>query len=129
MNIVSKDFFNFIKFAIVGVLNTLLNWIIFFVLSGMGVYYIVANVIAYTVATAHSYFWNSIWVFKYTEGSKAKASIKFIILNIVGLILNTSILFLLVDLFNINKFISLILTTGIVMIINYIFNKIWVFKK
>ncbi|MGL5379105.1 GtrA family protein [Clostridium sp.] len=129
MKFMSKDFFNFIKFAIVGVMNTLLNWIIFFFLNNVGVYYIVSNIIAYTISTIHSYFWNSIWVFKYSEGSKAKASLKFILLNIGGLILNTSILFILVDVFKMDKFIGLILTTAIVMIINYIFNKVWVFKK
>lgn len=129
MKVISKDFFNFIKFAIVGVMNTLLNWIIFFFLNNIGVYYIVSNIIAYTISTIHSYFWNSIWVFKYSEGSKAKASLKFILLNIGGLVLNTSILFILVDIFKMDKFIGLVLTTAIVMIINYIFNKIWVFKK
>lgn len=129
MNIVNKDIGKFIKFAIVGVINTLLNWIIFFLLNSLGIYYIVSNVIAYTVATINSYLWNSKWVFGYTKGFKDNASIKFIILNIVGLILNTIILFILVDMFNIGKLIALVITTAIVMIINYIVNKVWVFRN
>ena len=76
VNIVNKDIFRFIKFALVGVMNTLLNWSIFFILTKVELYYIVANVIAYLIATIHSYFWNSIWVFKYNNGSKIKSSIK-----------------------------------------------------
>ncbi len=128
MNIVNKDIFRFIKFALVGVMNTLLNWSIFFILTKVELYYIVANVIAYLIATIHSYFWNSIWVFKYNNGSKIKSSIKFIVLNIIGLLINTIILYVLVDIFNINKLISLMLTTVIVMIINYVANKVWVFN-
>lgn len=128
VNIVNKDIFRFIKFALVGVMNTLLNWSIFFILTKVELYYIVANVIAYLIATIHSYFWNSIWVFKYNNGSKIKSSIKFIVLNIIGLLINTIILYVLVDIFNINKLISLMLTTVIVMIINYVANKVWVFN-
>ena len=90
--------------------------------------YILANIIAYSLATINSYIWNSKWVFKYNN-EKLVSSLKFIIVNLVGLILNTIILFILVDMFNINKIISLVMATGVVMIINYISNRLWVFKQ
>ena len=65
MNFLEGGINKFIKFGLVGVLNTLINWIIFALLNFVGVYYIVANVIAYAIATANSYIWNSKWVFKY----------------------------------------------------------------
>ena len=92
-------------------------------------YYIVANVIAYVIATANSYIWNSKWVFKYNGENKKETTAKFVILNLIGLGLNTGILYLLVDMVGLNKLIALVITTGIVMIINYIVNKIWVFKE
>ena len=117
-----------IKFGIIGISNTLINWIIFFLLNLLGVNYIVANIIAYSLATINSYIWNSKWVFKYNN-EKLVSSLKFVIVNLVGLILNTIILFILVDMFNINKIISLVMATGVVMIINYISNRLWVFKQ
>ncbi|MBM6819042.1 GtrA family protein [Clostridium saudiense] len=119
----------FIKFGLVGVLNTLINWIIFAVLNFVGVYYIIANVIAYVIATINSYIWNSRWVFKYKGEDKKETTTKFILLNLVGIALNTMILYLLVDLIGLNKLIALVITTVIVMVINYIVNKIWVFKE
>ena len=119
----------FIKFGLVGVLNTLINWIIFALLNFVGVYYIVANVIAYAIATANSYIWNSKWVFKYNGKDKKETTAKFIILNLIGLALNTAILYFLVDILSLNKLVGLVITTAIVMIINYIVNKIWVFKE
>ena len=65
MNFINEGVNKFVKFGLVGVLNTLINWIIFALLNFIGVYYIVANVIAYVIATANSYIWNSKWVFKY----------------------------------------------------------------
>lgn len=129
MNFINEGVSKFVKFGLVGVLNTLINWIIFALLNFIGVYYIVANVIAYVIATANSYIWNSKWVFKYNGENKKETTAKFVILNLIGLGLNTGILYLLVDMVGLNKLIALVITTGIVMIINYIVNKIWVFKE
>lgn len=123
-----NEFISLIKFGIVGVSNTLVNWIIFFILNHIGVYYITANVIAYLIATANSYFWNSKWVFKFKKEESLKAPLRFILLNLIGLVLNSTILYLLVDLLHFSRMISLIIATGIVMIVNYFINKIWVFK-
>lgn len=124
-----NEFISFIKFSMVGVVNTLVNWITFFILSNIGIYYIAANIIAYSIATTNSYFWNSKWVFKYEKGSTIKSSFKFILLNLFGLALNTSILYLLVDFLNLKKILALIIATGVTMIINYFINKLWVFKS
>lgn len=126
---ISNEFKRFVKFGIVGVINTLLNWIIFFMLNSVGIYYIISNVIAYSIATINSYFWNSKWVFKYEKDKKAIVFLKFILLNLFGLTLNTIILFVLVDKFMLDKILALVITTGIVMFINYIINKLCVFKK
>lgn len=129
MEFLSDDLFRFIKFGLVGILNTLINWILFIILNSLGLYYIISNIIAYSISTLNSYLWNSKWVFKYSGDNLKETSLKFIILNIIGLILNTIILYLLVDIVGLHKLIALIITTGIVMILNYFINKVWVFKK
>ena len=129
MKFINDGVIRFIKFGMVGVINTLVNWIIFFILNALGMYYILANIIAYILGTVNSYLWNTLWVFKYKDKASTETTIKFIILNLIGLGLNTGILYVLVDLCNLNKFIGLVITTGIVMIINYIVNKLWVFSK
>lgn len=129
MNFLNEDIVRFLKFGIVGVLNTLVNWIIFFILNTLGMYYIFSNIIAYSISTIHSYLWNTLWVFKYKDKASTDTTFKFITLNVVGLLLNTVILYSLVDLFNLNKMLGLIITTIIIMFINYAVNKIWVFKR
>ncbi|MBC5639019.1 MULTISPECIES: GtrA family protein [Clostridia] len=129
MKFINDGVIRFVKFGMVGVINTLVNWIIFFILNALGMYYILANIIAYILGTVNSYLWNTLWVFKYKDKASTETTIKFIILNLIGLGLNTGILYVLVDLCNLNKFIGLVITTAIVMIINYIVNKLWVFSK
>ena len=68
-------------------------------------------------------------VFKYSGDNLKETSFKFIILNIIGLTLNTIILYLLLDIVGLRKLIALVITTGIIMILNYFINKLWVFKK
>ncbi|WP_133015272.1 GtrA family protein [Clostridium cuniculi] len=129
MRFLSDDLFRFIKFGLVGVLNTAINWIIFILLNSLGVYYIISNIISYSLSTLNSYIWNSKWVFKYNGDNIKETTFKFIILNIIGLILNTCILYILVDILGSSKIIGLIITTGIVMILNYFINKLWVFSR
>ncbi|MDO4925287.1 MAG: GtrA family protein [Turicibacter sp.] len=129
MRFLSDDLFRFIKFGLVGVLNTAINWIIFILLNSLGAYYIISNIISYSLSTLNSYIWNSKWVFKYNGDNIKETTFKFIILNIIGLILNTCILYVLVDILGLSKIIGLIITTGIVMILNYFINKLWVFSR
>ena len=129
MDFTDRGISKIIKFGIVGILNTLINWTIFAILNFLGMYYIISNIIAYVIATINSYIWNSKWVFKYKGEDKKETTGKFILLNLFGLSLNTVILYLFVDLMRFNKLIALVITTIIVMIINYILNKVWVFKE
>ena len=101
----------------------------FFILNAFGVYYIISNIIAYTIATINSYIWNSLWVFKYGQGLDINTSVKFFILNLVGLTANTTIMYILVDILNLNKFMALVLASVVVVIMNYTINKLWVFKE
>ena len=129
MDFTDREISKFIKFGIVGILNTLINWTIFAILNFLGMYYIISNIIAYVIATINSYIWNSKWVFKYRGEDKKETTGKFILLNLFGLSLNTVILYLFVDLMRFNKLIALVITTIIVMIINYILSKFIIFKK
>lgn len=125
----NNDLIKLIRFSIVGVGNTLVNWSIFIILNAFGVYYIISNIIAYTIATVNSYIWNSLWVFKYGQGLNINTSVKFFILNLVGLTVNTTIMYILVDILNFNKFIALVIASIFVVIMNYTINKLWVFKE
>ena len=107
MDFTDRGISKFIKFGIVGILNTLINWTIFAILNFLGMYYIISNIIAYVIATINSYIWNSKWVFKYKGEDKKETTGKFILLNLFGLSLNTVILYLFVDLMRFNKLIAL----------------------
>ena len=123
------ELINIIKFSIVGVSNTLLNFVIFILLNNIGINYILASIIAYSISIINSYFWNSGLVFKYDNKNKKSILIKFIILNLIGLSINAVLMATLVGVLAIKKIVAMFIVSLLVMCINYILNKIWVFKK
>lgn len=118
--------YQFIKFSIVGVCNTLATLLSYWILVYFGVNFVIANIIGYCIGILNSYFWNSRWVFN--NNSQSKVMIKFICVNLVVLSINTLLLYLLVKDIKVNAYISQLLVTAVGMVINFILNKVWTFK-
>lgn len=117
-----------IKFGFVGIINTLITMISYNLLVYAGINYLIANVIGYALGTINSYIWNNNWVFK-AKSRKISTFIKFIIVNIISLGLNTGVLYILVAQLNFNKSLAQICAILVGMGINYIANKMWTFNK
>lgn len=93
---------------------------------------IVANVFAWIVAVLFAYWTNRTWVFRsQTHGAKAilKEFTAFVSARITSLIVETVLLYLLVDWLKVNDMFSKILLSFVTVALNYIFSKLWIFKK
>jgi len=126
-----EDLIQFLKFIIIGILNTLVNLIIFYLFTEIfNVYYMVAAVLAFLFAVTNSYLFNKTWTFK--EKLKYKTSsryIKFFIISIIALSFNLALLYLLVEYFKFNIFIAQLAGVFLNFLINFFGNKLWTFKK
>lgn len=138
----------FFKFAVVGVLNTGVDWGMFFLLRLLPFFAMaetLAKGISFWVAATNSFVLNSLWTFReeFEEGmeeSKSKLArgsayyIKFMLVSIVGCILNTWIFsFARHHLFPADatwaRLLSLALASGTVMIWNFSANKWWTYRE
>lgn len=118
----------FLKFGLVGLINTLITMIVFNILRIFGVGILVANTIGYICGMANSYLWNNKWVFK--ANSKDISTIgKFIIVNVITMLINNGILIVLVNNIKLNATIAQALALIITTVINFIGNKIWTFNE
>lgn len=118
----------FIKFGLVGIINTLITIVVFNILNFIGVNYLLANSIGYIAGMANSYIWNNKWVFK--SNSKDISTLgKFIIVNLVVLLINNGILLLLVEKLAVNKIIAQGVALVITTVLNFLGNKLWTFNK
>lgn len=90
----------FVKFCIVGTSNLAIDFSVYlFFTRVIGLYFIVANVGAFLVAVTWSFYWNKRWTFQHEEREFNQQYVKFVLTNIVGIILQTSLLFVLVRFF------------------------------
>lgn len=118
----------FLKFGLVGILNTIITIIIFNVLRVIGMNMIIANSIGYICGMINSYFWNNKWVFK--SNSKDMITIgKFIVVNVITMFINNFILILLVQNMGINEVISQGAALVLTIVINFVGNKLWTFNE
>jgi putative flippase GtrA len=123
-----KEVYRFAKFAVVGVSNTLLTLLTYWILVYIGIYYVTANIVGYMVGMANSYFWNSKYVFERTSTHSSTIT-KFIIVNLIVLGLTSVMLYFFIEKIYINKYLAQLIVIPAGMVLNYILNKIWTFRK
>ena len=122
-----KLFIQLVKFGIVGVLATLLEWVIFYILTNIiHIHYGISTAIAFLISTIFNYYLSVKYVFDVDkEKSKKRNFIIFVIFSIIGLGLNELILFICIEKINLYNMIGKIIATGIVMIFNFITRKLF----
>ncbi|HEX7055655.1 MAG TPA: GtrA family protein [Bacilli bacterium] len=119
----------FIKFNVVGILNTLVDFALFFLLNKLGVTPGVAQACSYTGGLVNSFLLNKSWTFKHNEQISAKQILLFVGVNVTSLGLSLIVLHLFISLLGWPVSISKILVTGFTMVINYAGYKKLVFSK
>lgn len=120
--------FQFIKFGVVGISNTLISLTIYYVLIYFSINYIVANTIGFVISVLNSYYWNNRFVFKKNEKGHFKPLIKTFASYGITFILSTFLLILMINYLGISEMIAPIMNLVITIPLNFILNKFWAFK-
>lgn len=117
----------FIKFSVVGISNTAIAFGIYYFLLWFNVDYLIANTISWLISVFNAFFWNNRYVFK-TEIHWFKSLIKTYIAYLISLILGLVVMYMLVDILLISKFIAPLFTLCITTPINFLLNKFWTYR-
>lgn len=113
-----------LRFAVVGVSNTLVDFIVFFLLEGLiGP---IAQIAGYAAGTANSYYWNRRWTFKTDQPRQKGELTRFLVVNLTVALLTAALLTLL-HLF-MPVWAAKVLVTVPGMALNYMLSKVWVFR-
>lgn len=125
-----------IVYVIVGVITTIVNWVASFVLdeffldSSVAIQNTIINVIAWVVAVIVSFPMNRKWVFKSNNPNWLAEFFGFTGARVSTLLIESLIMLLCVNVFHIPfKIAKVFIASVIVMILNYVFSKLLVFKK
>lgn len=139
-NIIEEDnntsWYNKIKeviwYGFFGVLTTLVNIISFYFLDKTGMNVYLNNFIAWFLSVLFAFITNKLYVFN-SKSLDKKVVIKeicsFFFFRILSLGIDMAGMYICISLLNIGKMISKIIMNIIVIVANYIFSKIFIFKK
>lgn len=122
-----------IKYIFFGVLTTFVNYIVYFqAISLIKINYLLANIIAWIVSVIFAYITNKYYVFEnkgITFYILMKEIFLFFAARIISVVIETSILFIGIEIINIKSYIIKIIASIFVVIINYFLSKYFIFSK
>lgn len=131
------------KFAIVGGISFLIDFCVYTVMCNvLQIHYIISGIFGFGISIVFNYILSMKFVFDSKEDMrKEKEFVIFLVLSLIGLLLNSVILYVCIDLIYrywlwLNELISVkwmniiakVIATGIVMIYNFITRKIFLEK-
>lgn len=125
-----------IKFLIVGGLNTLLDWAMFFLLraplSPFGqVGKQIAKAGSSIIAGTSGYVFNRHWTFRSHDKRVARQAGRFVLVAVIGFLLNNLIFYVVTSQagFNMSDVMGLVVATGLVTFWNFTASKYWTFSS
>ncbi len=128
-----KKYKEVILYLIFGVLTTLVNIIAYFISTrflNLDAY--ISNIIAWILSVIFAFITNKLYVFKSKNTNLQvilKECLSFFGFRVLSLIFDMACMYLFISILSTNDLIAKIITNIIVIILNYVFSKLFVFKN
>jgi len=123
----------FIKYCLIGVLNTVLDWAIYLGLTRIFIFwaehFIYAKTISYIVGIINSYALNRLWTFRSKDKKLIIQFFKFFVVSGLALFMNIGTMYLVVRQWHLSDILGLALATLASLIFGFSLNKYWTFGK
>lgn len=133
-----------LKFSIVGGISFVVDFLVYGIsCNGLGIHYIIAGVLGFVISVIVNYVLSMKFVFQSKDDmSKGSEFVIFVVLSLIGMVLNSVILYVCIDLIymhwlwlqgiidiEIMNLAAKIVATAIVMVYNFVTRKIFLEKK
>jgi putative flippase GtrA len=118
----------FIKFGAVGVTGIIVDFgVTFLCKEVLKIQKYIANAIGFTTAASTNYILNRVWTFQSQDPAIFLQYSKFFVISLIGLGINTLVLWILVSRFHRNFYLSKLFAIGVVMLWNFLANYLYTF--
>ena len=128
-----KKYRELIAYGVVGVMTTVINMVVFWLFNTpLAVHYTVANIIAWVLAVVFAFFANKIFVFENHGWSGAVVlheATTFFLSRIASLLVDMAGMALMISVLHCDEMVSKFVVNIVVILINYVLGKFWVFGK
>lgn len=121
-----------ISYLVFGVLTTIVNYVAYGLCKWLGIHYSASTIIAWILAVIFSYITNKLYVFESKSFEKAvllKEITAFVGCRIFSGLCDLAFMVLAVELLHINDLIAKLISSIFVVVINYIFSKLFIFRE
>lgn len=126
--VIRDSWFQFLKFGLVGVFNTVIGLLSYYMFLIMGFHYMIANVLSWLISVFNAFYWNNKYVFK-NNLSWWRALIKTYISYGLSFVFSAVLLFIFVEYVEISEVVAPIATLTLTIPVNFFMNKYWTFKS
>ena len=118
-----------VLYVVFGAFTFFVNIAVYFLFEDvLGVNYLISNIVAWFFSVLFAYITNRIWVFESKSPDILKEMALFFGGRIFSGVVDTALMYLFIDVMMIGDTISKIVVQIIVIVLNYIFSKLIVFK-
>lgn len=122
-----------VAYLFAGVATTIVNYVVYFMATRwMGLGVMAGTWVAWVIAVAFGYVVNKAFVFHThceSMAALAKEAASFFAMRLVSLGMETVLMFVTVELMGLNDLVMKLLVNIVVIIANYVFSKLFIFKK
>lgn len=122
-----------LMYLVMGGITTLINIVSFWLCNSLlGINYSVATIIAWVFSVMFAYVSNKMYVFESKNTSGAvliREVLSFVGFRILSLLMDLLVMYICVSLLKVHPLIAKILANVVVLIANYVFSKVFIFKK
>lgn len=130
-----KKYKEVINYLIFGVLTTVISLLVYYLavftfLNPEDAFQLqIANIISWIAGVIFAYFTNRKYVFESKEKNQLKEASEFVLARVVTLVIDMVVMWLGVTVLHFNDKIIKLISQVLVIVLNYVFSKLFVFKK
>lgn len=134
----NKTHRQFVKFVIVGLASTAIDWLFFYLFKVFFVKHIgnvnlqvlrqCAKALSFVISATFGYIMSRKWTFRSEDKIIAKQITKFAIVSVTGMAINQCVFYLVTGSFGMRDIVGLFAAGVVSMITNFFVNKKWTFR-